>query len=73
MGHFMELNDRLADVNRLLFCEQCHRRALDFIEAALSAVCLAGDEDAAALRNQVEGSLEAFLSLHEACLSRKEG
>jgi hypothetical protein len=68
----MDLNDRLADVNRLLFCEECNRRALDFLDAAMAAIQLAGIEDAVTLQVRVEGALESFLSLHDACLSCKE-
>jgi hypothetical protein len=66
-------DDRLTEVNSLLFCEECQRRALYFLDAAESAVCRAGAEQAITLQMKVEAALESFLLLHEACPNCKEG
>ena len=68
----MDLDNRLLEINRSLFCEECHRRALDFLEAATSAVCNADTEPAITLQTKVEAPLEAILLLHEACPRCKE-
>ena len=66
-------NDRLVEVNSLFFCEECQRRALNFLDAAESAVCRAGTEPAITLQMKVVAALESSLLLHEACPSCKEG
>jgi hypothetical protein len=63
----MKIENSPAEVNQLLFCEQCHARAIDFLEAATSAVRMAGVEEQAAIRARVEKSLNSFLSMHETC------
>jgi hypothetical protein len=65
----MAIHETLTEVNHLLFCEECNRRALDFLEAATSAVRMAGIEPPAVTQLNVEESLHSFLSLHERCLS----
>lgn len=65
----MKTDNSPAEINQLLFCEQCHGRAIDFLEAATSAVRMAGIEEPAVILARVEESLNAFLSLHETCHS----
>lgn len=65
----MKIDNSPAEMNQLLFCEQCHARAIDFLEAATSAVRMAGIEEHAVIQARVEGSLNSFLSLHETCHS----
>jgi hypothetical protein len=55
----MDLHDCLLEINRSLFCEECQRRALDFLEAGESAVYLAGTEPAVTLQIKVEAALVA--------------
>jgi hypothetical protein len=64
--------DPLIEVNRLLFCEACQRRALDFLDAAEWAVCNAGTETAITIQMKVEAALESFLLSHEGCPRCKE-
>jgi hypothetical protein len=66
-------DERLHEINCLLFCEECHRRALDFLESAESAVSQAGSENVTTLQAKVDATLESFLLLHAACPSCKEG
>ena len=68
----MDTDDRLRKVNDLLFCIECHRRALDFLKAATSAVTLADSEATTILQARVDATLKSFLSLHDACVSCKE-
>jgi len=70
---YTDMHDRLSEINSSLFCEECHHRALDFLEAATSAVTLAGSEAVTTLQARVEVTLHSFLSLHKACPSCKEG
>ena len=65
----MKIDHSPAEINQLLFCEQCHARALDFLEAATSAVRMAGIEEPAVIQARVEESLNSFLSRHETCHS----
>lgn len=63
----MKIDHPPAEINQLLFCEQCHDRAIDFLEAATSAVRMAGIEEPAVIHARVIESLKSFLSLHETC------
>jgi hypothetical protein len=63
----MKTDNSPTEISQLLFCEQCHARAIDFLEAATSAVRMAGIEEHAVIQARVEGSLNSFLSLHETC------
>ena len=65
----MKIDNSPTEINQLLFCEQCHARALDFLEAATSAVRMAGIEEPAVIHSRVVESLNSFLSLHETCHS----
>ena len=69
---FTNTDERLLEINRLLFCEECHRRALEFLEAAVSAVSEAGSENPKAIQTRVKTALDSFLLGHEACASCKE-
>ena len=69
----IDTDECLHEINCLLFCEECQRRALDFLDAAEFVVRLAGTEPVTTLHARVDAALESFLSLHAACPSCKEG
>jgi len=68
----MKVDNSPTEIQPLLFCEQCHGRAIDFLEAATSAVRMAGMEEPAVIQARVGESLKSFLSLYETCPSCKQ-
>ena len=63
----MEINEPIRLDDELLFCEECNRLALAFLNEAREAVRQAGVSEASDLRTNVDLALAAFLERRASC------